>query len=258
MTTIATAATPERADPGQAVLNAHGLDKRFGGLQAIADVDVTLRAGTVLGVIGPNGAGKSTLVNLLTGMYRPDRGEVLLQGRDISREDMPTRARRGLLRTFQHTKVLRSFTVAQALDLACRSPRGRSGDRRSRVAAVAADFGLERVLGRRVLELPYGTQKVLNLGLVALAEPVAVLLDEPFAGVTAADVGRLSRVVERLRAAGTAIALVEHDMRALMALSTTVLVLDSGKVVTEGTPAAIQDDPEVRRIYLGQRREGRQ
>jgi ABC-type branched-subunit amino acid transport system ATPase component len=236
------------------VLAARGLSKRFGGLQAIDGVDLVLRAGCVLGIIGPNGAGKSTLVNLLSGLYRADAGTVELAGRDVSRADLAALSRQGLLRTFQHTKVLSSFTVAQAIDLARRSPRGRVGSGRDTAGTFAEEFGLGEVLHRRVTELPYGTQKVLNLCLIAMAAPIVVLLDEPFAGVTRADIERLSRVMERLLGAGAAIGLVEHDMPALMKLSTTVLVLDSGRVVTEGPPARIQNDEQVRRIYLGRRR----
>jgi branched-chain amino acid transport system ATP-binding protein len=238
------------------VLEGRGLSKRFGGLQAVADVDLVLRGGSVLGIIGPNGAGKSTLVNLLSGMYRPDRGTVLLRGRDVSGDDLAARSRRGLVRTFQHTKVLASFTVADAMDLAVKSPRSRAS-RRGPVTALAEDYGLGPVLHREVRELPYGTQKVVNLGLVALTDPVAVLLDEPFAGVTRDDIDRLCLVIERLRAGGAAIGLVEHDMDTLMRLSTTVLVLDSGRLVTEGSPGEVQADERVRRIYLGRRKRER-
>ncbi|HVW42187.1 MAG TPA: ATP-binding cassette domain-containing protein [Amycolatopsis sp.] len=256
-------ATPAPAAPAvpdgqtaEVVLEGRGLSKRFGGLHAVSDVDLTLRAGCVLGIIGPNGAGKSTVVNLLSGMYRADGGSVLLRGKDVSNHDLAARSRCGLVRTFQHTKVLTSFTVGGAMELAVKSPRNRAAARRGTVAALARDFGLAGVLHRDVRELPYGTQKVVNLALVALTSPVAVLLDEPFAGVTRSDIDRLCEVIERLRAAGTAIGLVEHDMDTLMRLSTSVLVLDSGRLVTEGSPADVQADERVRRIYLG-RRKGR-
>lgn len=235
------------------VLEGRGLSKRFGGLQAVSDVDLVLRGGCVLGIIGPNGAGKSTLVNLLSGLYRADRGTVLLRGKDVTKDDLAARSRSGLVRTFQHTKVLASFTVGEAMGLAAKSPRGRGRARRPPVAELAEDFGLIEVLARPVRELPYGTQKVVNLGLVALTSPQAVLLDEPFAGVTRTDIDRLCRVIERLRAGGAAIGLVEHDMDTLMRLSTSVVVLDSGRLVTEGRPGEVQSDERVRRIYLGRR-----
>lgn len=236
-----------------AALDATGLSKRFGGLQAVLDVDMHLERGRTVGVIGPNGAGKSTLINLLSGLYRPDRGQIRFAGSDVSRRDLAARSRAGLLRTFQQTKVLRSFLVRDAIELGLSSPRARRGGSGSDVAELADSFGLGAYLGRYVGELPYGTQKVLNLCLIAASRPIVLLLDEPFSGVTASDVEMLSALIRRLRDNGTAIGLVEHDMGALMPLSDRVVVLDAGRVILDASPQAVQASDQVQRIYLGRK-----
>jgi ABC-type branched-subunit amino acid transport system ATPase component len=243
---------PSNSDPEAPTLAVAGIHKQFGGVAALTGVSFSLQCGEITGIIGPNGAGKSTLVNVITGVYPPDSGQIKLQDVDITRLNAKARANAGIMRTFQHTRSLTSFTVEQALRLAGKAPRAGSESRDSR-ESIADRFGLSDVLQRRFSELPYGTQKVINLCLIAMNYPMVVMLDEPFAGVTATDIKRLEVIVRELCAGGCAVGLIEHDMAALMRLSQRVIVLDAGKVIMEGTPTAVRLDPGVQEVYLGRR-----
>jgi branched-chain amino acid transport system ATP-binding protein len=243
-------AAPSALD-GSAVLSAESVDKRFSGLQALSDVSLSVHRGEVVGIIGPNGAGKSTLINVLSGLYRPDRGRILLGGKDVSRANAAARARMGLSRTFQQTRALSSFTVREALRLAYGAPRVRRRTTGDKVGDVAERYGLAPHLDKLVTVLPYGGQKVLNMAMMMICEPTVVLLDEPFAGVTADDVQILGQVATDMAAEGAGVALVEHDMLSLMRLSHRVVVLDAGRTVAEGNPAEVQANDLVQEIYLG-------
>jgi ABC-type branched-subunit amino acid transport system ATPase component len=231
------------------VLVGRELTKAFAGLRALDTVDITLSAGEVVGVIGPNGAGKSTFINVLTGVYRPTSGHVALDGHDITRRSMADRARLGVIRTFQGTRTFASLKVEDAVALAAESPRARSGERWA--GDVLQDFGLLQYRGTKVSELPYGAQKILNLALTALTRPRVLLLDEPFAGVHDEDVDRLSAIVDRFRSEGVALALVEHNIEALLRLANRVIVLDSGRLVFSGSPQQARSSEVVRAAYLG-------
>jgi branched-chain amino acid transport system ATP-binding protein len=233
------------------VLSATSIGKRFSGLQALSAVDLDIFPGEIVGIIGPNGAGKSTLINVLSGLYRPDGGRIVLDGAEITNANASARARMGLSRTFQHTRALSSFTVREAIRLAYSSPRVRRRMSTNEIHELAARFGLDGYLNRLVPLLPYGAQKVLNIALISLCNPKVVLLDEPFAGVTTDDIESLSQVISDLRAVGVGVALVEHDMISLMRLSDRVVVLDAGTTVASGTPVEVQANELVREIYLG-------
>jgi branched-chain amino acid transport system ATP-binding protein len=234
---IVTTVTSSERD-ADAVFVAAGLSKSFSGVRALDDAGLVLRRGRILGIIGPNGAGKSTLINLATGLFRPDAGSIVYDGRDIGRLSLPKRARLGLLRSFQQTRVFGSMTVCEALRLGGESP-------------AIERFGLSEFADRIASETPYGVQKVLNIALVAMSEPKALFLDEPFAGVSSDDVERISRVVESIRDEGVAIGLVEHNIEELLRLADEVVVLDSGRMIFEGTPAEARRSAIVREAYLG-------
>jgi branched-chain amino acid transport system ATP-binding protein len=232
-----------------AVLRGRGLTKTFAGLRALDSVDLSLAAGEVVGVIGPNGAGKSTFINVLTGVYRPTSGQVSLDGADITRRSMAARARLGVVRTFQGTRTFASLRVDDAVALAAESPRARAGEQWA--GNVVADFGLAAYRRTRISDLPYGAQKIVNLVLTALTRPRVLLLDEPFAGVHDEDVDRLSAIVVRFAQEGVALAVVEHNIEALLRLATRVIVLDSGRVVFAGSPLEARHSDVVRAAYLG-------
>jgi branched-chain amino acid transport system ATP-binding protein len=238
------------------ILVSHGLSKTFGGVKAVNDVSLTLAPGEILGLIGPNGAGKSTLINLLSGLSRPDHGTVTFAGQDVTSVGPEQRTRRGLLRTFQQLRAFRTFTVEQSLAVASLAQRARSRKGAARTAAIssaAERFGLTAILGRPMSELPYGTQKIVNLALVSLNDPLVLLLDEPFAGVEREDVLRLSQIIGDFAAQGVGVCLVEHDMEAVLQTCGRILVLDAGALIFDGTPALVRVNPEVRRVYLGTR-----
>jgi branched-chain amino acid transport system ATP-binding protein len=245
--------------PAESILASHSLSKTYGGVRAVNDVSITLQKGEILGLIGPNGAGKSTFINLLSGLSRPDRGTVTFAGQDITSMGAEQRTRRGLLRTFQQLRAFHTFTVEQSLAVACMAPRARKrkGVTRSRAISDAAKrFGLTNIMARQMSELPYGTQKIVNLALVSLNDPQVLLLDEPFAGLVREDVLRLSRIVRDFAEQGVGVCLVEHDMEAVMQTCERILVLDAGALIFDGTPELVRINVEVRRVYLGSREPG--
>ncbi|MTD13901.1 ATP-binding cassette domain-containing protein [Nakamurella sp. YIM 132087] len=234
---------------GPAVLACTGLSRSFGGVHALRGVDLELDPGRTLAIIGPNGAGKSSLINVLTGLYAPSSGTVTLDGTDLRRTSMADRTRAGLMRTFQGNRIFGTLTVGACLAIGLEAPRARAG--RHDVGSLAADFGLEALLDRPVKDLPYGIQKILNLAMVAASRPRVLLLDEPFAGVHADGVERLSAVIDDFRTAGVAVGVVEHNIAALMRIADDVVVLDSGRLIFRGTPTEAEVSPVVREAYLG-------
>lgn len=229
------------------------MGKRFGGLEALVDVNVAIPAGEVVGIIGPNGAGKSTLINVLSGAVQPSSGEVRLDGRDLRGLDIDARARRGLFRTFQHTRPSDDLTVLDVLRLAEASPaRGRGTAELHYTARSALEaFDLAAHAWQATAILPYGLQKVVNIAAIAICEPHVLLLDEPFAGVEQQDIERLAEVIRTLQRGGVGIGLVEHNIPSVMALCGSVIVLDSGRVIFEGRPEEAREDEHVQVAYLG-------
>jgi branched-chain amino acid transport system ATP-binding protein len=248
-------------------LVAQGISKAFGGVQALSDVSLTARAREILSVIGPNGAGKTTLINAITGVYPKDRGQVLLDGEDISRLRANRVARMGLARTFQNVALFRGMTVLDNLMLG-RNPRMRSGAlacglywgpaRREEIAQREVvermiDF-LEITAIRRVPvgALPLGLQKRVELGRALVAEPKVLLLDEPMGGMNLEEKESMARyILDVVESSDTAVILVEHDMGVVMDISNRIMVMDQGTLLAEGTPQAIRSDPKVIAAYLG-------
>lgn len=237
----------------EAVLQVDSVSKSFAGLKALEDVSFELRPGRLLGIIGPNGAGKSTLINAVTGLYQPDSGAVTFMGEDVSRHSLARRARIGLMRTFQHARTFDSFTVREALALAAAAPRPRKlGATKDVVDHTIGEFGLAEFRSQLASALPYGAKKVLNLAVVALSQPSVLFLDEPFAGVGPEDVDRLAVIIENFKRDGVAVAAVEHNIEALLRLADRVTVLDSGRLIFEGTPGETRSSEVVATAYLGQ------
>jgi branched-chain amino acid transport system ATP-binding protein len=234
------------------VFTAVGLSKRFAGVQALTEVGFALSPGRILGIIGPNGAGKSTFINVATGLFRPDAGTVTFEGQDVTKLSLPERAQRGLLRSFQHARTFGSLTVLEALRVGAESPRGRAvAEQTGGPDAIVERFGLAPFAHRVTADVPYGVQKIVNLALVAQCAPRVLFLDEPLAGVGTDDVARIGEAIEAIRADGVAIGLVEHNIEALLRMAGHVVVLDSGRVVFEGTPDQTRDSDVVRVAYLG-------
>jgi branched-chain amino acid transport system permease protein len=252
---------PERGRP---ILSVAGATRRFGGLVAVDSVSFELKAGEILGLIGPNGAGKTTMFNLITGTLPLHKGRISFLGQDISRRAQRQIARAGIARTFQHVKLRKTMSLLDTVLLGTYG-RTRAGflagilrlDRAEEARARAEAMGqLKRVgLADRAFELagnlPLGSQRLLEIARALAADPALLVLDEPAAGLRAAEKAELAHLLETLRAEGLTILLVEHDMDFVMGLVDRTVVMDFGAKLCEGAPAVVRRDPRVQEAYLG-------
>ena len=243
------------------MLEAAGLSKRFGALQATYDVSLRLEAGARHAIIGPNGAGKTTLFNLLAGEIRPDAGRISLDGRDVTQASPDARARAGLGRSFQRNNLFETETVALNLALADIARRGSGwqvwrrldADKaaRERCAMMAERVGLAHDLARPVASLSYGARRQLEVALALMGEPKVLLLDEPTAGMSPEETGRMLALIDGLPS-DLAVLIVEHDMDLVFAHATRITVLNYGKVLFEGAPEEVRASALVQETYLGE------
>jgi branched-chain amino acid transport system ATP-binding protein len=251
-----------------ALLETDGLSRNFGGLAAVADLRLTVERGELLGLIGPNGAGKTTVFNLVSGVIPPSRGRIVFKGAEITGRPAHAIARLGLARTFQIPTLFSSFSTLDNVVLGT-YPHRRRGPldvvlaRRPPVDDAAAHqralellrfLHLEGVRDEHVRNLPHGDQKKVELAVALASRPELLLLDEPFAGLSADEIEDMAEHIQRLRREGMTFVVVEHNMRALMRLADRVCVLNFGQKVAEGTPREIAENPEVIRAYLGTKR----
>src|SRR5947207_35451 len=242
------------------MLEIAGMTKSFAGFVAVADMSLTIETRQIAAVIGPNDAGKSTLCNLITGHLRPDRGRILLDGRDITGVQPHAACRMGLGRSFQRTNIFPKLTVFENLQAAFLVHYGRGGNFWSRsetlyrdeVEALLGQIGLRdqaRALGGT---LSYGNQKQLELGLALASDPQLLLLDEPTAGMSAGETHETIRLLERIAAErGLTLLFTEHDMEVVFGIAQKIAVLHQGRLIADGAPEEVRNDPEVRRVYLG-------
>jgi branched-chain amino acid transport system ATP-binding protein len=236
------------------LLDVRRLSKRFGGVVACAGVDLRVREGEVHALIGPNGAGKTTLIAQLAGQLRPDAGQIVFAGVDITRLAPHQRARRGLGRSFQITRLFRSFDVLGNVALAVQAA-ARPALKRAAVVArareVLAEIGLEAKADASVDALSHGERRALEVGLAVAGRPRLVLLDEPMAGMGHDESRRMEALIERLRTTATLL-LIEHDVDAVFRLADRVSVLVSGSIIASGTPDAVRREAAVIDAYLGE------
>jgi len=243
-----------------AVLAVEGISKSFGGVQAVRDVSFAVAPGEMLAMIGPNGAGKSTTFNMAGGQLRPDRGRVLLGGRDITGIAPRVVWRLGVGRTFRVTATFASMTVAENVQMALLSHAGRAFDplgsargfAPDRALALLGQVGLAEQAARSCGELAYGDVKRLELAVALANEPRLLLMDEPTAGMAPRERVALMELTARLaRERRIAVLFTEHDMDVVFGQADRIIVLDRGQLIAGGTPAEVRANPDVRAVYLG-------
>jgi branched-chain amino acid transport system ATP-binding protein len=230
-----------------ALLRVESLTKDFGGVHAVDSVSFSLEAGRVLGLIGPNGSGKTTLLNLIAGTSRPTAGKVVLGSSNITRLLPHTKVKRGIARTFQSTRLFGEWTVRQTLALASMGgAEGMSPDE------IADSLGLGEDLDRVAGSLPSALQRLVMVATAMATQPKVLLLDEPAVGMDVDEAERLQSVIRRASAdLDIAVIVVEHNMRFLMPLADSIVVMASGRVLAEGDPKSIRNNPAVIAVYLG-------
>jgi ABC-type branched-subunit amino acid transport system ATPase component len=243
------------------ILDIHGLTMSFGALRVARDINLMLERGARHALIGPNGAGKTTFVNLITGVLRPNAGEIILNGEDVTRLSQAARTRRGIARTFQINQLFRGLTVVENLYLAI-AERTRVASRLWRPAGAERAL-IEEAMDhlealrladdalRLVRELPYGRQRLVEVAIALAQHPKLLLLDEPAAGVPSSESHLILDVIAALDP-DIAVLIIEHDMDIVFRFAQRITVLVSGAVFTEGTPKEVIADERVRAVYLGQ------
>ncbi len=255
---------PSLAPVPSSMLAIDGLAKDFGGVRAVHGVALHVAPEEILGLIGPNGSGKSTMVNLITGVFPPSAGRIVFRDRDITGWLPHQVLAAGIGRTFQNIRLFRGLTVWQNLWVA---QGARAAERRfmrwlttdrERLRQIEATLEFCRLgekRGELAGSLAFGEQRRLELARILAADPELLLLDEPAAGMNAAEVADLSERIQALRRRGKTVVLIEHHMELVMAVADRVAVLNFGEKICEGSPAVVQDDARVREAYLGARRE---
>lgn len=248
------------------MLTIQNLSKSFGGVKAVQDVSFSIREGSIHSVIGPNGAGKTTLFNLITGVYTPTSGKILLRNENVAGLTPDALARRGMSRTFQNLQVCMNMAAIDNVMVGAhlslnqnmfagmlRLPSVRKADARCREeAARLMEFvGVGQYVDADAAEMSYGALKRLEIARALAARPKVLLLDEPAAGLNHTETGEIETLIRKVAQSGVTVVLVEHDMKLVMNLSDHILVLDYGKTLAEGTAAEVRANPDVVAAYLG-------
>jgi branched-chain amino acid transport system ATP-binding protein len=242
------------------MLEVRGVTKSFAGFRAVGGVSLTVAAGSISSIIGPNGAGKTTLFNLITGHVPPDAGRVVFKGRDVTGIAPHDLCRLGMGRSFQRTNIFPRLTVFQNIQAAFVSHRGRGWNLltpvehlyRAETEALLEAVGLGGKAGEVSGFLSHGNQKQLELGIALALEPELLLLDEPTAGMSATETRDSIALIDRLtRERNLTLLFTEHDMEVVFSISQHITVLHQGRVIAMGTPDEVRRDPDVRRVYLG-------
>lgn len=225
--------------------------KRFGGLQAVGGVDLSIAAGELRCVIGPNGAGKSTLFRLIMGYYRPDAGTIRFEGTDVSRLGVWQRARAGIGIKLQVPGLYQGLTVYENLRIAVAQRRHARKQMQAEIERLVIMLGLGDVVETHVEHLSHGLQQWLEIGVALGTQPRLLLLDEPTAGMSPEETLKTADIVQALTRDGVAVMVIEHDMAFVRLVAQTITVLHNGKVLTEGTPAEVESHEDVLKVYLG-------
>ncbi len=244
------------------LLEIRAATKAFGSLVAVDAVSLTVGSGELRAIIGPNGAGKTTFFNLITGFFPPTSGQILLDGRDITRANATRRVHMGLARTFQVTEIFPELSVRENAQIAVEVATGfrlrpwisraEAARVRDRIDELLRATGLTAQSGRLVGELSHGDQRAAEIAMALALRPRILLLDEPTAGMGEQETYQIARLIRRLhKQSGYTIVLIEHDMRVVFNLADRIMVLDQGRPLAEGTPEEIAANPAVQTAYLG-------
>ncbi len=250
-----------------ALLEVKNISKRFGGLQAVKDVSFTVQQGCIKAVIGPNGAGKTTLFNLLSGFLSPDAGSIVYRDAPIQGKQPHEIAGQGMSRTFQHIRLFAHMTALENVMVGCHS-RSRAGfiagmlnlpftwreeeEIRKKSIELMDFLGIAGLTSSEATSLSYGQQRAVELARALASGPTMLLLDEPAAGLNMRETADTAKLIVRVRELGITVLIVEHDMSLVMNISDEIVVLSYGEKIADDTPRAVQGNPEVVRVYLGE------